>query len=152
MTEEEILAQELKNRKKPKAVRVKKPKPPKKEKVVKTEEQLVREYVDRVIGGKIARGHVDDRFAYTKKESTVNKELWMDQDFFFSVVFQSFEQKYAFLEALKIDTELCERVQIVNGIKLAEKLGVKLKKEVARPYPYPDLDLREIILDDEKII
>lgn len=144
ITEEQLIAQELANAK-PRKAKAKKPK------IVKTEEQLVHEYVDRVIGGKIARGHVDDRFAYTKKDGTVNKELWMDTDFFFSVVFQSYEQKYAFLEALKVDTEIFERVQIINGLKLAKLLGIELKEEKARPYPYPSLDLREIILDDDKI-
>ena len=162
MTEEEIIAAELAARKPVKKVkppREKKAKPPKirKEKIVKSESQLVHEYVDRVIGGKVARGHVDDRFAYTRKAGTVNKELWLDTDFFCSIVFQSFEQKYEFLEALAkktgviADLDDASQIQIVNGMDLARRLGIELKRETRAAYPIPDLELRPFIMDDEVI-
>lgn len=120
-------------------------------KKVKTESELVHDYVNRVIGGKVARGHVDKRFNYTKKESTVNKELWLDTDFFFSVVFQSSEQKYQFIEAMKLEHETMAQIQIVNGLKLAEKFGIKLKRETAQDHPKIDLDLLPLVLDNETI-
>lgn len=132
-----------------------KPKVEKVAKVEKSEGELVHEYVDRVIRGKLSRGHVDQRFAYTKADGAVNKDMWMDTDFFFSVVFQSSEQKYKFLEALqqKFGFELEDffetQVQIVNGLKLAEKMSIELKRESAQEYPYGSLDLRPYVLDDE---
>lgn len=134
--------------KKPKA-----PKPPKEPKVEKTSEQLAREYADRIINGKIARGHTDKRFAYTKKDSTVNKEMWIDTDFFFSVVFQSLEQKYEFIKkvAWKTEVDHDSKIQIVNGLDLAKQMGIELKKETAQDSPYASLDLLPFVLDNETI-
>jgi hypothetical protein len=137
---------------KPKAE--KKPRKPKDE---KTEEQLVHEYVNKVIRGKQSRGHVDQRFEYTKTGTAVNKDMWLDTDFFFSVVFQSSEQKYKFLEAVQklfkfeLEDFYETQVEIVNGLKLAQSMGIDLKKESAREYPYGSLDLRPYVLDDEEI-
>lgn len=128
-----------------------------KPKQTKSESELVHEYVDRVIRGKQSRGHVDSRFAYTKANSQVNKEMWLDTDFFFSVVFQSADQKYQFLkrfqEVFKFELENFEgtQVQIVNGLKLGRAIGIELKKEEARDYPYASLDLRPYVLDDEQV-
>ena len=119
----------------------------------KSEEQLVKDYVSRVIGGKVSRGHVDQRFDYTKKKSSVNKDMWIDYDFFFSVVFQSSEQKYQFLDFMRekfgIEVTQDDNCQIINGLKFAEKVGLKLKKESTKDFPYGDIELRPFILDDE---
>jgi hypothetical protein len=152
MTEEELLKSELeaRNAKKPQ----KKPRKPKQE---KTEEQLVHEYTEKVIRGKLSRGHVDQRFAYTKAETAVNKDMWLDTDFFFSVVFQSADQKYKFLEVMQqmfkfeLEDFYGTQVQIVNGLKLANAMGIELKKESTREFPYGELDLRPYVLDDEKV-
>lgn len=128
-----------------------------KKKAKKTETEIVQEYVDRIIKGKASRGHTDKRFDYTKKSDTVNKEMWLDTDFFFSVVFQSSIQKYAFLEALHkklgvtVENFDKSQIQIINGLKIAESLGIELKKESALEPPVGNLDLRPYVLDDEKI-
>ena len=120
----------------------------------KTEEQIVHAYAKRVMDGKAQRGHVDKRFAHSKK-SDVNKSLWMDTDFFFSVVFESSEQKYQFLDFIRqkfgIDFETYEtaQIQIVNGIRFSKSIGMNLKREKAANYPGPPLDLMPYILDDE---
>lgn len=114
----------------------------------KSESELVHQYANKVIEGKASRGHTDKRFNYTKREGTVNKELWLDVDFFFSVVFESAEQKYEFLKQLKVPVDEEERVQIVNGLKLAEKLGIKLQREKRMDYPYGSLDLRPFVMDN----
>lgn len=144
MTEEELIEQELKK---------KKTKKPKQE---KSESQLVHEYVDKVIKGKASRGHTDSRFDYTKNENAVNKDLWLDTDFFFSIVFGSEAQKYDFLKGLqklyKFEIEGFEesQVQIVNGYLLAKEMGIELKDEVALDYPLGPMDLRPFVLDDEE--
>jgi DNA polymerase III epsilon subunit-like protein len=130
-------------------------KKPKIEKVKKSEKDIVLSYADKVIGGKVSRGHVDKRFEFTKKEGTVNKELWLDNDFYFSVVFQSSDQKYQFLdflaEKLKLEIEKDEQVSIVNGMKFAEALNVPIKKEVANSFPYGNIDLLPLVLDAEAL-
>lgn len=145
MTEQEILDQEEKKKKK-----VKKPKQE------KSESQLVHEYVDKVIKGKASRGHTDQRFGYTKKETAVNKDLWMDTDFFFSVVFESEAQKYDFLNGLRkifkfeVDGMDDSQVQIINGVALAREMKIELKQETSLNYPIGPLDLRPFVLDDEE--
>lgn len=176
MTEEEIIEREIQQRKLIKKMRrerpfddepqkkKKEPKPKKekiekvkKEKVVKTEAELVQEYVGRIINGKKSRGHVDERFAYTKADGTVNKEMWRDVDFFFSVVFQSKAQKYEFMEFIEekfgfeFDEEIGHQIQIVNGFKLSGVMGHELKPEKAMPYPYGSLDLKPLVLDEEAL-
>ena len=123
-------------------------------KIKKTEAELVQQYCDRVINGKIARGHIDNRFKYTEGDGTVtNKNMHLDTDFYFSVVFQSQEQKYEFLKAIGIPTEEHNKIQIMNGLKLAKLFTdkgvvVKLKKESSLPFPNAALDLRPLILDN----
>lgn len=129
----------------------------KKKKQSKSEGDLVREYADKVINGKRARGHTDKRFEFSKKEGTVNKELWLDTDFFFSVVFQSAEQKYLFLEFLKnlypgFTVDKDDQIQIVNGMKLGQAMGISLPKEPhVRDYPQANLDLLPLVLDTEGV-
>lgn len=160
MTESEIIEQELLSRKgSKKARKVKlvtdKPKKEKVKKEKKSEAQLVQEYCDRIINGKKSRGHIDNRFAYTKAEGTVNKELWRDIDFFFSVVFQSKAQKYEFMAFIEekfgfeFDEEIGHQIQIVNGLRLSESMGCVLKQEKSMPYPYGSLDLKPLVLDQE---
>lgn len=124
-----------------------------KKKEQKSESQLVHEYVNKVIRGKQSRGHVDKRFDYTKADGAVNKDMWMDTDFFFSVVFQSADQKDEFLKRIgwALDNLPGSQVQIVNGLKLAEQMKIPLKRESAREYPYGSLDLRPFVLDDEAL-
>ena len=159
--ERTILKEETQRKKlEAKLLKENQPKPvkaPKAPKVEKTEEELVHRYVNQVIGGKLARGHVDKRFAYTKAEGTVNKEMWLDTDFFFSVVFQSSEQKYKFLEdfqkmfKFELEDFYGTQVQIINGVKLAGSMSIELKKETAREFPYGTLDLLPYVLDDEAV-
>lgn len=122
----------------------------KKKKSEKSESELVHDYVKKVIRGKQSRGHVDQRFAYTKSQKTVNKELWLDTDFFFSVVFQSEKQKYEFLQKLGIEADNDGQIQILNGLQFAKKLGIDLEKESALPYPTGSIDLMPLILDTEE--
>lgn len=128
----------------------------KKPRIKKTETEIVHTYVDKIIKGKVSRGHVDKRFGYTKSAQKRNKDLWLDTDFYFSVCFQSAEQKYEFLDALfkktgvKVETSPDDQIQIVNGLKLSEALSIPIQKETMLDYPYGDLDLRPFVLDNEK--
>lgn len=128
----------------------------KKNKPKPSEEELAHRYANKIIDGKIARGHFDERFKWHKRESKTNKDLWLDTDFFFSVVFQSQEQKYQFLDFLKEkfgikdDTKPGDQIQIINGLELAAYMGLALKKENMIPYLGGDLDLRPFVLDTEK--
>lgn len=132
---------------------------PKSKKPAKSEEELVKLYVDKVIRGKVSRGHIDQRFEYTKSDKTVNKDLWIDTDFYFSVVFQSADQKYEFFKALTekfgnkaLEIEDDGQIQIVNGLILAKTLlGLDLKLETARPYPTGNLELMPFVLDNSTI-
>lgn len=117
----------------------------------KTESELIHEYAKKVMRGKQSRGHVDERFQFTKGERTVNKELWLDSDFYFSVVFQSSRQKEEFFKKMKLVPDEDLGMQIVNGLKLAERLGIALTKEIAEKPPTINLDLLPFILDDETI-
>lgn len=152
-TEEELIEREL--AKKPK--KEKKPKAPKAPKQEKTEAQLVHEYANAVIGKSATRGQTSDKFEGMKKEGTINKDLWLDTDFFFSVVFQSADQKYKFLEGIrrifKFEVEQMDesQVQIINGLKLANVMGIPLALETRKPYPCGDLELKEFVLDYEEV-
>jgi hypothetical protein len=120
----------------------------------KTEAELVRDYADKVIKGKIAQGWVGKRFNTIFEGKSVNKNLWLDTDFFFSVVFQSSEQKYDFLEKMNFQVDATwdgSQVQIVNGIKLAEQFGIQLRLETAAEFPLPNAELLPIVLDYETI-
>lgn len=135
----------------------KKPPPEKKEKVEKSEGELVHSYVKRVMDGKKSRGHIDERFAETKADGTVNKEMWRDQDFFFSFLFESAAQKYQFIEqfeklfALEFDEEYGHQIQIVNGYELGKRMGFTMTKEESLPYPGADLELKPLVLDNEAL-
>jgi len=130
---------------------------PRKAKQVKSESELVHEYANRVMDGKAARGHADDRFAYTQKENQTNKQLWMDQDFFCHLAFQSAAQKYDFMAFLEknfnfeFDEVPGHQIQIANGFRLGKLMGCDLKEEKAAPYPYANLDLLPLVLDEEAL-
>ena len=121
-----------------------------------TEEELVHRYVNRTIKNSQYHGRVNtEQFQGLEYDKTVSKNLWLDTDFFFSVVFQSRRQKLEFLEKWEqihdsIDIDIPNRLQIVNGLKLAKALGIELKKEESREYPLPELELLPFILDNEK--
>lgn len=126
----------------------------KKPRVKKSESEIVKDYALKVIHGKMVRGHADQRFGFTKTAQTNNKDLWLDTDFYFSVVFQSTKQKNDFIEQLvkkfQVPVDEDDKVQIINGLKLAEKLGIKLENEKNKEFPQGDLDLRPFCLDNEK--
>lgn len=130
---------------------------PKKTKTQRSEEEIVTQYAKTLVDNYKTRGMVSDRFEHLKSTKTVNKDLWKDADFFFSVVFQSSEQKTAFLEflqnkfAVPSGSDKNQSIQIVNGLIFAEKLGCSLKKEVASEYPCGNIDLRKFVLDDEAL-
>lgn len=88
-------------------------------------------------------------------EFTPSKDIWQDKDFYFSVVFQSAAQKHRFLaflgEKFGITTETVfdGSPRILNGMKLAENMGLKLNPERTEEFPLANLDLKDIILDDD---
>lgn len=129
---------------------MKKPKAPKKPKVKLSESELVKKYATDIIHRHMSRG-MEGRVV--KSENTPNKDVWQDSQFYFSVVFQSSEQKYEFLDAfakkfnLKVEGD--QQVEIVNGIKLANACGIPVKMVKSRDFPQADLDLRGFVLDDE---
>ena len=141
---------------KPKPPRVKKEKPVKPPKVQKTEAEIAHQYAKIIVDKQRTRGMISDKFANLKSEKTINKDLWQDTDFFFSVVFQSRDQKYKFLEFLfekfnlETDDDGEREIQIINGLKFAEQIGCELKKEVAGDYPTGNIELRQFILDEER--
>lgn len=124
----------------------------KKPKVKKSETELVQQYAKGIMHRQMTRGQAD---RVIKSGTTVNKDLWLDTDFFFSVVFQSTKQKNSFLEQLvkkfQLSVDEDDKIQIVNGFKLAEKLGIKLELEKAAEYPVGALELRPFVMDNEKI-
>lgn len=125
-----------------------------KQKPQKTERELVEQYANIMISKAKTRGMVPKNFSELNG-STVNKNMWMDSDFYFSVVFQSAKQKYDFLFWLqqKYDYDFGDdgksRLQIINGLKLAEVMGCTLAKETTRDYPTIDIETKDLILDDE---
>lgn len=131
----------------------KKERKPREKKIV-SEEDLVIKEANRLMT------HVENLRDTTKssdkKLNVTNTDLWLDSDFYFSVVFQSSQQKYKFLTKLKemfsldIDTSDDNRIQIINGLKFGESIGVDFSKEKPLQYPYPDLELRKLALDDDK--
>jgi hypothetical protein len=90
----------------------------------------------------------------TEKSSV---DIFKDSDFYFSVVFQTSTQKYQFLQSfskmfqLGIEEILSDDqvIQIINGMKLAKNLKIDLKQEGIKPYPYADLELAQLALDNE---
>ena len=123
-----------------------------------TEEELVHKYVNRIINNEKYHGRInDEKFSGISNEKKANKNIWMDNDFYFSVVFQSAEQKYKFLEAVGIyeeDNEIVKatgKVKIINGLEFAERLDIELEKEEVFPYPTGNLDLLPYLLDTEDL-
>lgn len=133
---------------------MKKERKPKAQKETLSEEEIIRKEADRIV--KQVEALRDTTKKSNKKNSITNTDLWLDSDFFFSVVFQSSQQKYAVLKklsemfGLEIDVSSDDRVQILNGVKLADALNVAIQKEKSLQYPYPDLELRKLVLDEEK--
>lgn len=131
--------------------KVKKPRN-KKEPVSETE--TVRKYANGIIHRQITRGHAHKSMQSLGPSKTTNKDLALDTDFFFSIVFQSARQKEQFLKAfcekfsIGIDA-VKERVQIMNGMKLAAALQIPVTKEQMDKPPYGSLDLRPYVLDNE---
>lgn len=126
----------------------------KKPKQEKSEEQLVREYADKVVKMRQSTGYIDKRFDYSIPKQTTNKELWTDTDFYFSVVFQSSKQKNEFLNQLvekykiPVEKDFADfSNQIISGLIFAQALGFKLSQEQIEPNVMKDVDLREFILD-----
>lgn len=120
-----------------------------------TEAELVLRYANRVIKNQQYHGRVDTEKFDNLEYKTNTKTLFLDVDFFFSVVFQSSRQKYEFMEKWEqmhsaVDSEF-SKIQIVNGLKLATALGIDLKLETSREYPTGNLDLMSFVLDEETI-
>lgn len=132
------------------------PEEKKKPKVQKSEAEISRQYAKIIMDKQRTRGMMSQQFQDLKKKTTINKDLWQDSDFFFSVVFQSAQQKYEFLtlffEKFGIEPEDSGRgtIQIINGLKFADQLKFPLKKEVAADYPCGNIDLKQFILDEER--
>ena len=131
----------------------KEPKAPKPPKVIPSEGELVKKYVNKVIKNQVYHGRVDvSKFGGLEHDKSVSKNLWLDTDFYFSVVFQSAEQKYQFLDAMGWKAEFAEeQIQIVNGLELAKKMGVPLKEEETKPFPSGNIDLLPFVLDNEEL-
>lgn len=142
-----------------------KPKPEKKQKILKppkekkpkekpSEIELVKRYANQVIAKTKTRNFDDRNIDLIKNEGTTNRQLSMDTEFYFSVVFQSSKQKYEFLDAIRIKFGLQneftdqEKIQVVNGLSLAKSLGIELNIEKSQNYPIGDLELRPYVLDD----
>lgn len=124
-----------------------------------TEEELVKKYVNKVIRNQQYHGRVDtDKFSGLEYKAA-SKNLFLDTDFYFSVVFQSRAQRFEFLEKWeKIHESLVgaplediQSFKIINGLKLAEALGIELTKETTNDYPTAQIDLLPFVLDSEKI-
>lgn len=119
-----------------------------------TEQELVHKYVNRVIKNQMYHGRVDsNKFDNLQHDKTVSKNLWLDYDFYFCVVFQSAEQKYQVLRHLagENDTYSSDRIHIINGLNFAKSLGIELKEETTKDYPMGNIDLLPYVLDDEEI-
>ncbi|AFC22560.1 hypothetical protein phi1422_0040 [Bdellovibrio phage phi1422] len=134
----------------------KKPKAPKPPKEKPSEQELVRRYANRTIKNALYHGRVDgQKFAGLQHDKTVSKDLWLDTDFYFSVVFQSSEQKYEFLKGLSKRFPNCvtidekNRIQIVNGLNLATAFAIPLTKVTTKDFPTGNLDLKSFVLDTE---
>lgn len=114
-----------------------------------TESELVHRYVRKTMQNQKYHNRGIEEYKIN------TKTLWRDIDFYFSVVFQHSSQRDQFLEALKIvspETHAGGSIKIVNGLKFAEALGIKLERIEAKDYPLPNLDLLPNILDDEEVI
>ncbi len=125
-----------------------------------TESELVHKYVNRIIKNQQYHGRIDtDKFQGLEYEKTVSKNLWLDTNFYFSVVFQSTRQKMEFLEKWEAFSDKLvgesmssiSKLQIINGLKLAKALNIELQEETTRPYPTGNIDLMPFCLDDQNI-
>lgn len=132
------------------------PKPAKTPQPEATEAEIVRRYVNRVIKNAGYHGRINtQKFGELAKEQTqsVNKDLWLDSDFYFCIVFESDVQKYTFLDALELrGLEIPSnrmRLTMINGLKLAEFMKISLKRETGHTYPLGQLDLQPFVLEDE---
>lgn len=111
----------------------------------KSEEQLVQEYANNIIRNSGTRG-------FTGNQKS-NREIWEDQDFYFSVVFQTEDQKVDFINFLVekhgvvLHTASCPN--IINGLDLAKKMGCTLDPVLSKDYPLANMELRPFILDKE---
>lgn len=121
-----------------------------------SEEQLVKKYVNQVIANQKSNNMIrGDRLEKYKSKKKSNNTLKMDDDFYFTVVFQSEKQKTAFLNHVKFYEEEVKEVgvkpiRVVNGIELARRMGCDLEmEEPVNEYPLPDLDLMPYVLDNE---
>lgn len=122
-----------------------------------SEEELVLKYVNRVIMNQAYHNRIDQSKFEGLEYKSNTKNLWMDTDFYFSVVFQSSKQKFEFLEkweqihkALEDeDEQQLNKFKIVNGLRLAEALGISLIPETVKDYPTGNLDLMRFCLDDK---
>lgn len=130
---------------------------PKKEKIVLSELELAEKQAARMFRDMKRLQKTQDTSS-DKKDQRSNVDLWKDTDFFFSVVFKSAAQKYAFMEKFselfKLGLEEVrhgDRVySIFNGIKLADNLNIKIPVENNPEFPYPNLEMRELALDSEE--
>lgn len=135
----------------------KKPKKVKEPKPQKSEMELAQAQADRMYRDMQRLQATQSKAAHQKSERTT-VDIWKDSDFFFSVVFQSSAQKNKFLEefskkfGLGVEGVMAndELLQVINGLKLAEKLGIEIPAEKVGKYPYPNLELSDIALDNEK--
>ena len=131
-----------------------KPKP-KKVKAEPTERELVERYAKKIINAAkstmVDRKDLHDAVGGIRKTATM---IALDKDFYFSLVFQTADQKYAFLKAfgekfgLKTETAESEAVDMVNGVKFAGALGIELKKEPLHGFPTPDVQLLPFVLEE----
>ena len=114
----------------------------------KSEADTVSKYAIRVINNQKYHGRTNLEY------KAASKNIWMDTDFYFSVVFQTKEQKDLFVKEyfnkLGIKTDYEGGIQIINGMRLAEKIGVKLENAESKDYPLADIDLKDLVLDHEK--
>ena len=123
----------------------------------KTEKELVHQYANIIISKQKTRGMVKDSFKDIR-EKKHNKDLWQDANFYFSVVFQSYEQKFEFLKKLnrkfpipEDDMSEINTMNILNGLVLAKVLGIDLNKEIANNFPLGNIELKDLVLDDETV-
>lgn len=126
-------------------------------KIQLSEVELARKQAEKMLKD-MGRLQATQKGSLDQKKVREGVDLWKDTDFFFSVVFQSSAQKYAFLEAfskkfgLGIDNAMAgdEVYQIINGLKLAANLGIKIPAEKSVKFPYPNLELAQLALDNNK--
>lgn len=134
----------------------KKPKEPKPPKPILTEAELAYRQAEKMQKD-MKRVQATNMKSVDQKENIEGVDIWKDSDFYFCVVFQSARQKYTFLEELSkkinLGIDQCrssdEMIQIINGLEFAKKLGIILQSEKSPNYPYPNLELSKLTLDDQ---